>query len=140
MAHFLSTGPSSTGSAADPKPFRKEINDLVKDEKQFSLYIQALSKYLLDLYLFYVLNSSVQAKYTPGIKIKSTRSSRLAESMVCLTGLGERSRTVLATTVEFSPLGTVPTAVFSSLLGIDLTSSCLRYLCRSSLLNSPHCD
>lgn len=38
----LITGAPSTGAAGDRRPNRLEINDLIRDETQFSLYIQAL--------------------------------------------------------------------------------------------------
>lgn len=44
MSHTIITGaPVPTGLAPGQPPARREINDLVQDDVQFSLYVQALS-------------------------------------------------------------------------------------------------
>jgi hypothetical protein len=43
MSHFVVTG-AQAGLTANVVPNRLEINDLIKNQDQFSLYIQALSK------------------------------------------------------------------------------------------------
>jgi tyrosinase len=44
MTHTIITGAQGGSTAGANAPNRIEINDFVKVEKQFSLYIQALSK------------------------------------------------------------------------------------------------
>jgi tyrosinase len=46
MSHFLISGGQGGATQGAVAPNRREINDLVKDTDQFSLYIQALSKSL----------------------------------------------------------------------------------------------
>ena len=46
MAHFVITGAKGGQTQGAAAPNRLEINDLIKDGDQFSLYIQALSKLL----------------------------------------------------------------------------------------------
>ncbi|CDO69906.1 hypothetical protein BN946_scf184884.g65 [Trametes cinnabarina] len=42
MSHFIITGPVGSQTEGAPAPNRLEINDFVKEEEMFSLYIQAL--------------------------------------------------------------------------------------------------
>lgn len=44
MTHFLVSGAQGGSTQGAVAPNRREINDLIKDTDQFSLYIQALSK------------------------------------------------------------------------------------------------
>ena len=44
MSHFVITGAQGGATQGAVAPNRREINDLIKDTDQFSLYIQALSK------------------------------------------------------------------------------------------------
>ena len=81
---FVVRGP--TGGA----PNRLEINDFVKDEKFFSLYVQALRAYLyLNLYhrgyTEYLLSQRLCKKK---IKVELHRFSRSQAFMVGLTFLG----------------------------------------------------
>ena len=46
MSHFVITGANGGHTQGASAPNRLEINDLIKDGDQFSLYIQALSKLL----------------------------------------------------------------------------------------------
>ena len=46
MSHVLITGAQGGATQGAVAPNRREINDLIKDSDQFSLYIQALSKSL----------------------------------------------------------------------------------------------
>ena len=43
MSHFVTTGPVGGKTEGAVAPNRLEINDFVKNEEMFSLYIQALS-------------------------------------------------------------------------------------------------
>lgn len=45
MAHFLITGGKGGSTRGAVAPNRREINDLITDTDQFSLYIQALCKF-----------------------------------------------------------------------------------------------
>lgn len=47
MSHFVVSGAKGGQTQGASAPNRLEINDLVKDELQFSLYIQALSEHPL---------------------------------------------------------------------------------------------
>ena len=52
MSHFIVTGPRGGMTQGADAPNRLEINDLVKTEDQFSLYVQAIgmpSEILLDV-------------------------------------------------------------------------------------------
>ena len=42
MSHFVVTGPVGGQTEGAAAPNRLEINDLIKNEEMFSLYIQAL--------------------------------------------------------------------------------------------------
>ena len=44
MTHFLVSGAQGGSTQGAVAPNRREINDLIKDTDQFSLYVQALSK------------------------------------------------------------------------------------------------
>jgi hypothetical protein len=44
MSRFIVTGAKGGSTQGAVAPNRREINDLVKDKVQFSLYVQALSK------------------------------------------------------------------------------------------------
>jgi hypothetical protein len=44
MSHFVISGAQGGSTKGAAAPNRLEINDLIKDQHQFSLYIQALSK------------------------------------------------------------------------------------------------
>lgn len=44
MSHYLVTGATGGSTSGAAAPNRLEINDFVKQEDQFSLYIQALRK------------------------------------------------------------------------------------------------
>jgi tyrosinase len=44
MSHYLVTGAKGGATQGAVAPNRREINDLIADKDQFSLYIQALSK------------------------------------------------------------------------------------------------
>jgi tyrosinase len=44
MSHFIVTGGQGGQTQGADAPNRREINDLVQDNHQFSLYIQALSR------------------------------------------------------------------------------------------------
>ena len=46
MSHYLISGAQGGQTQGAVAPNRREINDLVRDTVQFSLYIQALSKSL----------------------------------------------------------------------------------------------
>ena len=46
MSHYLISGAKGGSTQGAVAPNRREINDLVNDRTQFSLYIQALSKLL----------------------------------------------------------------------------------------------
>ena len=44
MSHVVITGAQGGSTRGAVAPNRREINELIKDQEQFSLYIQALSK------------------------------------------------------------------------------------------------
>lgn len=50
MHQITITGvPADQHTVADPLPSRREIHDLIKDRKQFSLYVQAIRKLVVFL-------------------------------------------------------------------------------------------
>jgi hypothetical protein len=119
MSHFVVTG-AQAGLTANVVPNRLEINDLIKNQDQFSLYIQALSK-LLSVCAHYRTGLLTPKQLNCKIYLRTTRflTLVLAEYTVSLTNSGrvlvappafqEPGVDIAIITPCFSRLGTGPT-------------------------------
>ena len=121
---FVITGP--VGGA----PNRLEINDFVKDETMFSLYIQALSTLWHPFHVtVHFIDYLVQRLCPRRTKMTYSPSSKSAVSTAFPTSLG----TARAIMTSVSGVGTAPTAMFSSLPGTGHMLRSMKYAASSSL-------
>ena len=114
MSRFVITG-ASGGS-----PNRLEINDLVKNEKFFSLYIQALRRSTSSCHRYFKLLNFGQRLCLHTIRMTSSLTSLLLGSMVFLVSLGTMPQvTPHSTQPRVNGEDTVCMAQSFSQLGID---------------------